>query len=63
MGKELRTEVPEETYEELQDKAPVSADISNSALLSFWLDYALRQWELEEMRATGRRPERNCDES
>lgn len=50
MGR-LQTEVPDEFEQWLKKKAPASDSMSDAELLRYWLQYAKRQYELEERRA------------
>lgn len=49
--------IPKSDYEELQDKFGASAELSDTALIRAMKERLDRLEELEEMRATGTRPD------
>ena len=56
MSESVRTEVPTEFYEWMRKNAPLAADTSDSALVTYWLQFAYRQHQLQAMRAAGQYP-------
>lgn len=57
----VRGALPESDYEDLKDKFPASAALSDSALLRAMKERLDRLEELEDMRATGSRSGREPD--
>lgn len=51
MGERLQTDVPDEFLSWLRKNAPASDSMSEAELVRYWLQYAKRQYELEEVRA------------
>jgi hypothetical protein len=47
----LQTEVPQEFVERWEKRLPASDSMSDAELLRFIMQYADRQWELEQQRA------------
>lgn len=53
MSKEVRGDVPDEFWDWMVKNTPTGSEMSKAQILRHWLNYAYRQHQLQQMRATG----------
>lgn len=53
MSKELRGHVPDELWEWMVNNTPAASEMSDADIVRHWMNYAYRQHQLQQMRATG----------
>lgn len=53
----LQTDLSKDQYERLRQKAPVPADAGKAELMRYVIQRFLEDRRLDELRATGKRPE------
>lgn len=58
---EVRARVPESIYAQLREKAPGGDDLSDAELVRYWLQFGIRQHDLQVIRAVGERPQETTE--